>query len=73
MAVGGRPPSTTTEPTVETPAKFVHLTIPGTGDILVGRLSSLGALTGYAAGTGIRPIRGLAYALGWRPGLLGRC
>lgn len=70
MAFRGRPASTTPERTVEAMAKLVHLTVPGTGDVLANRLSGLGALTGYTAGIGIGIILGLAYALGWRPGLL---
>lgn len=70
MALRGRPTSTTPERTVQAMAKLVHLTVPGTGDVLANRLSGLGALTGYTAGIGIGLILGLAYALGWRPGLL---
>lgn len=68
MAIRGRPTSTTPERTVQAMAKLVHLTVPGTGDVLANRLSGLGALTGYTAGIGIGVILGLAYALGWRPG-----
>jgi hypothetical protein len=70
MAVRGRPASSTPERTVEAMAKLVHLTIPGTGEVLSNRLSGLGALTGYTAGIGMGIVLGLAYALGWRPGLL---
>ena len=70
IAVRGRPTSTMPERTVEALAKLVHLTIPGTGDIHANRISGLGALTGYTAGIGIGLILGLAYSLGWRPGLL---
>lgn len=47
-----------------------RLTVPGSGDVLANRISGLGALTGYAAGIGMGVILGVAYALGWRPGLL---
>ncbi|MGH3524933.1 MAG: hypothetical protein ACRDU4_19425 [Mycobacterium sp.] len=70
MVVRGRPASTTPERTVESLAKLVHLTIPGTGDTQANRISGLGALTGYTAGIGIGVILGLAYSLGWRPGWL---
>jgi hypothetical protein len=70
IAVRGRPTSTTPERTVEAMARLFGLTIPGTGDVLANRISGLGALTGYAAGIGMGMILGLAYALGWRPGLL---
>ena len=69
MAVRGRPASTTPERTVAALAKLVHLTVPGSGDVLAARLSGLGALTGYTAGIGIGVILGLAYGLGWRPSL----
>ncbi|KAA8946930.1 hypothetical protein [Mycobacterium sp.] len=71
MAIRGRPVSTTPERTVEALARLVHVTIPGTGDVLANRLTGLGALTGYTAGIGIGIIVGLFYALCWRPGLLG--
>ena len=47
-------------------AKLVHLTVPGSGDVLAARLSGLGALTGYTAGIGIGigMILGLAYGFG---------
>ena len=70
IVVRGRPTSTTPERTVEAMARLFGLTVPGTGDVLANRISGLGALTGYAAGIGIGMILGLAYALGWRPGLL---
>ena len=70
MAVRGRGTSTTPERTVEALAKLVHLTVPGTGDTLANRLTGLGALTGYTAGIGMGLLLGLAYALGWQPGLL---
>jgi hypothetical protein len=71
MAIRGRPASTTPQRTVEALATLVHVTVPGTGDVLANRLTGLGALTGYTAGVGIGIVLGLAYALGWRPGLLG--
>jgi hypothetical protein len=70
IAVRGRPTSNTPERTVEAMARLFDLTVPGTGDVLANRISGLGALTGYAAGIGMGMILGLAYALGWRPGLL---
>ncbi|HEV7579021.1 MAG TPA: hypothetical protein VGO77_01175 [Mycobacterium sp.] len=70
IAVRGRPTSSTPERTVEAMARLFGLTVPGSGDVLANRLSGLGALTGYAAGIGMGVILGLAYALGWRPGLL---
>jgi hypothetical protein len=70
IAVRGRPTSTTPERTVEAMARLFGLTVPGNGDALANRISGLGALTGYAAGIGMGMILGLAYALGWRPGLL---
>jgi hypothetical protein len=70
IAVRGRPISTTPEKTVEAMARLFGLTIPGNGDVLANRISGLGALTGYAAGIGMGMVLGLAYALGWRPGLL---
>lgn len=70
IAVRGRPTSSTPERTVEAMARLFGLTVPGSGDILANRISGLGALTGYAAGIGMGMILGLAYALGWRPGLL---
>nr|WP_232004163.1 hypothetical protein [Mycobacterium gordonae] len=68
MAIRGRPASTTPERTVQALAKLFHLTIPGAGDTLAGRISGLGALSGYTAGIGIGVILGVACALGWRPG-----
>ncbi|QUR68560.1 hypothetical protein [Mycobacterium spongiae] len=68
MAVRGRPASTTPERTAEALARLFHITIPGSGDALAGRISGLGALSGYTAGIGIGVLLGLAYALGWRPG-----
>jgi hypothetical protein len=70
IAVRGRPTSSTPERTVEAMARLFGLTVPGSGDVLANRISGLGALTGYAAGIGMGMILGLAYALGWRPGLL---
>jgi hypothetical protein len=70
IAVRGRSTSTTPERTVEAMARLLHLTVPGSGDVLANRISGIGALTGYAAGIGMGLILGLAYALGWRPGLL---
>jgi hypothetical protein len=70
IAVRGRPTSNAPERTVEAMAKLFGLTVPGSGDVLANRISGLGALTGYAAGIGMGVILGLAYALGWRPGLL---
>ena len=69
MAIRGRPASSTPERTIAAMAKLVHLTVPGSGDVLAARLSGLGALTGYTAGIGIGVILGLAYGLGWPPGL----
>ncbi|HEX7323070.1 MAG TPA: hypothetical protein VF299_09100 [Mycobacterium sp.] len=68
MAVRGRPASSTPERTVQALAKLAHLTVPGGGETLAGRLAGLGALTGYTAGIGIGIILGAAYALGWQPG-----
>jgi hypothetical protein len=70
IAVRGRPTSSTPERTVETMARLIGVTVPGTGDFLANRLLGLGALTGYAAGIGMGLILGLAYALGWSPSLL---
>ena len=70
IAVRGRSTSTTPERTVEAMARLLHLTVPGSGDVLANRISGIGALTGYAAGIGMGLILGLAYALGWRPRLL---
>jgi hypothetical protein len=70
IALRGRPTSSTPERTVEAMARLVGLTIPGSGDVLVNRISGLGALTGYAAGIGMGLLLGLAFALGWRPGLI---
>ena len=70
IAVRGRSTSTTPERTVEAMARLLHLTVPGSGDVLANRISGLGALPCYAAGIGMGLILGLAYALGWRPGLL---
>jgi len=70
IAVRGRSTSTTPERTVEALARLLHLTVPGSDDVLANRISGLGALTGYAAGIGMGLVLGLAYALGWRPGLL---
>ncbi len=70
IALRGRPTSTTPERTVEAMARLFGVTVPGSGDVLASRISGLGALTGYAAGIGMGMILGLAYALGWRPGLL---
>lgn len=70
IAVRGRPTSDTPERTVEAMARLFGLTVPGSGDVLANRISGLGALSGYAAGIGMGMILGLAYALGWRPGLL---
>ena len=70
IAVRGRSTSTTPEHTVEALARLLHLTVPGSGDVLANRISGLGALTGYAAGIGMGLVLGLANALGWRPGLL---
>jgi hypothetical protein len=70
IAVRGRSTSSTPERTVEAMARLLHLTVPGSGDVLANRISGLGALTGYAAGIGMGLILGLAYALGSRPGLL---
>jgi hypothetical protein len=70
IAVRGRSTSTTPERTVEAMARLLHLTVPGSGDVLANRISGLGALTGYAAGIGMGLILGLAYGLGWRPRLL---
>ncbi|WP_232232090.1 hypothetical protein [Mycobacterium triplex] len=69
IAARGRATSSTPERTVEAMARLFGLTIPGNGDVLANRISGLGALTGYAAGIGMGIILGLAYALGWRPGL----
>src|ERR1700733_4307404 len=69
-ALRGRPTSSTPERTVEAMARLFGLTVPGSGDVLANRISGLGALTGYAAGIGMGIILGLAYALGWRPGLV---
>jgi hypothetical protein len=70
IALRGRPTSTTPERTVEAMARLFGLTIPGSGDVLANRISGLGALTGYAAGLGMGVLLGLAFAFGWRPGLL---
>lgn len=70
IAVRGRPTSSTPERTVEAMARLFGLTVPGSGDALAHRISGLGALSGYAAGIGMGMILGLAFALGWRPGLL---
>lgn len=70
IAVRGRPTSDTPERTVEAMARLFGITVPGSGDVLTNRISGLGALTGYAAGLGMGVILGLAYARGWRPGLL---
>jgi hypothetical protein len=70
IAVRGRPTSSTPERTVDAMARLFGLTVPGSGDVLANRISGLGALAGYAAGIGMGIILGLAYALGWRPGLL---
>jgi hypothetical protein len=70
IAVRGRSTSSTPERTVDAMARLLHLTVPGSGDVLANRISGLGALTGYAAGIGMGLILGLAYALGWRPGLV---
>jgi hypothetical protein len=70
IAIRGRSTSTTPERTVEAMTRLLHLTVPGSGDVLANRISGLGALTGYAAGIGMGLILGLAYALGWRPRLL---
>ncbi len=70
IAVRGRATSSTPERTVEAMARLFGLTVPGSGDVLANRISGLGALTGYAAGIGMGVILGVAYALGWRPGLL---
>ncbi len=70
IAVRGRSTSTTPERTVEALARLLHLSVPGSGDVLANRISGIGALTGYAAGIGMGLILGMAYALGWRPGLL---
>src|SRR6202008_2044717 len=69
IALRGRPTSNTPERTVEAMARLFGLTVPWSGDVLANRISGLGALTGYAAGIGMGLILGLAYALGWRPGL----
>lgn len=69
IAVRGRPTSTTPERTVQAMARLFGLTVPGSGDTLANRLSGLGALTGFAAGIGMGMLLGLAYSLGWRPGL----
>jgi hypothetical protein len=70
IAVRGRPTSSTPERTLEAMARLFGLTVPGSGDVLANRISGLAALTGYAAGIGMGILLGLAYALGWRPGLL---
>jgi hypothetical protein len=70
IAIRGRSTSTTPERTVEAMTRLLHLTVPGSGDVLANRISGLGALTGYAAGIGMGLVLGLAYALGWRPRLL---
>ncbi|RFZ19683.1 hypothetical protein VIMS_01100 [Mycobacterium marinum] len=70
IAVRGRSTSTTPEDTVNAMARLLHLTVPGTGDVLANRVAGLGALTGYAAGIGMGLVLGLAYGLGWRPRLL---
>jgi hypothetical protein len=70
IALRGRPTSSTPERTVEAMARLFGLTIPGSGDLLVNRISGLGALTGYAAGIGMGILLGLAYSSGWRPRLV---
>lgn len=70
IALRGRPTSNTPERTVEAMARLFGLAVPGSGDVLTNRISGLGALIGYAAGIGMGLILGLAYARGWRPGLL---
>jgi hypothetical protein len=70
IALRGRSTSTTPERTVEAMTRLFGVTVPGSGDVLASRISGLGALTGYAAGIGMGMLLGLAYALGWRPGLL---
>jgi hypothetical protein len=70
IATRGRSTSTTPERTVEAMTRLLHLTVPGSGELLANRISGLGALTGYAAGIGMGLVLGVAYALGWRPGLL---
>lgn len=67
MTARARATSSTPEDTVDALAEKAGLTIPGSSEQRGNRLTSLGALTGIAAGVGVGALLGVARATGWRP------
>ena len=67
MLLRGRGASSAPATTVERLSETAHVPIPGDDDARHNRISSLGALTGIAAGAGMGATLGLALGCGWRP------